>query len=117
MIAENPKELHMLSSINENHEIPRKGDKLFYYEIIEMAVLFIGIIGVVIPSVGIPLVYSYKKRKLEEEHKTNNIALAYQILSQRPEVTMDEVKELIVLSGGAEPPKIETSQIDYVNRI
>lgn len=71
-----------------------------WYEVVEMAVGFIGIVAVVIPSVGFPLCYCYKKRKLEEEHRTNNLALAYQILSKRPEVTMEEVKDLIRLSGG-----------------
>lgn len=80
---------------------------MFYYEVLEMLVGFVGIIGILIPSVGFPLAYYYKKKKLEEEHRTNNLALAYQILSQRPELTLDDVKELIALSGGVEPPKLD----------
>lgn len=80
---------------------------MYYYEVIEMIVGFIGVIGILIPSVGFPLAYSYKKKKLEEEHRTNNLALAYQIMSKRPEVSLDEVKQLIVLSGGADVKNLE----------
>ena len=73
-----------------------------YEEVLEMMVGFIGTVMVLIPSVGFPLFYKYKRRKLEEEHRTNNLALAYQILNQRPEVTMDEVKQLIALSGSSD---------------
>ena len=90
---------------------------MLYYELIEMVVGFICIIGIAVPSVGFPLLYYYKKKKLEEEHRTNNLALAYQILSKRPEVTMEEVKELIVLSAGTVPQKIGTSQSEDTNRM
>ena len=88
---------------------------MFYTEIIELAIVFIGIIGTIIPSVGFPLAYYYKKKKLEEEHRTNNLALAYQILSQRPEVTLDDVKELIALSGG-EVQRIDGGSFDISKR-
>lgn len=78
---------------------------MWQYEIVEMIVGIVGAIGIIIPSVGIPLYFSYKKKKLQEEHRTNNLAIAYQILSQRPEVTMDEVKKLMVLSA-ADPTEV-----------
>lgn len=81
-----------------------------YYEIIEMAVAFIGIIGTVIPSVGIPLTYYYKKRRLIEEHRTNNLALAYQILNSRPELTLEQVKELVALCGDTEVLRLEDTK-------
>lgn len=81
-----------------------------YPEILEMIVAFMGIIGTVIPSVGIPLAYSYKKRRLIEEHRTNNLVLAYQILNKRPELTLEQVKELVALCGDTEIPKLEDTQ-------
>lgn len=83
---------------------------MFMYEVYEIIAVFLGIIGVVIPSVGIPLAYYYKKRKLIEEHRTNNLALAYQILTKRPELTLDQVKELVVLSGGSEVAKLDDNR-------
>lgn len=83
---------------------------MYVYELLEIVAVFIGIIGVVIPSVGFPLAYYYKKRKLIEEHRTNNLALAYQILTKRPELTLDQVKELVVLSGGSEVAKLDDPQ-------
>lgn len=88
---------------------------MFYSEVLEMAVGFIGIIGIIIPSVGFPLAYHYKKKKLEEEHRTNNLALAYQILSQRPEISLEEVKELIALSGGNQIIDSASSEISRRN--
>ena len=73
-----------------------------YEEALEMILGFAGTFVILIPSIGFPLFYKYKRRKLEEEHRTNNLALAYQIMSQRPEVTMEEVKELVALSGGSD---------------
>ena len=73
----------------------------------EAAVVFAGLIGIVVPSVGIVLGTSFKRRKMEEEHRTNNLALAYQILASRPEVTMNDVKELISVSGSPELKGIE----------
>lgn len=73
---------------------------MFTHEIIEMVIGMVGIIGIICVSTSIPFRYYYSKKKLEEEHRTNNLALAYQILDKRPEVSLDDVKELIQLSGG-----------------
>lgn len=41
----------------------------------------------------------YKQKKLEEEHKTTNLALVYQILNARPELSLEEVVALIDQKG------------------
>jgi len=46
-------------------------------------------------SVVVSEIMEYKKKKMIEDHKTNNLALAYQILSTRPEATLDDVQALI----------------------
>ena len=43
---------------------------------------------------------SYNEKKLVEEHKTANLALAYQILSARPELSLKDVMGLIEMNEG-----------------
>ena len=40
-------------------------------------------------------VSEYKNKKLDEERKTTNLALVYQILSARPELSLEEVLALV----------------------
>lgn len=68
--------------------------------------IVVGICGMLGITIGTPLYFVYKKKqielqrsKIEEEHRTNNLALAYQILSARPKVTMEEVKQLVDMAG------------------
>lgn len=63
-------------------------------------IICLSIVAIVFISDGYEKVSSYKMKKLEEEHKTANLALAYQILSTRPEMTLDDVKLLIETSNG-----------------
>lgn len=58
-------------------------------------VFWISVTIIVVGSVLITEVTDYKKKKLVEDHKTNNLALAYQILSARPEATLEDVQALI----------------------
>lgn len=74
-----------------------------FWVIIAIVVGICGMLGIII---GTPLYFVYKKKQIdlqrkqiEEEHRTNNLALAYQILSARPEVTMEEVKQLVDMAG------------------
>lgn len=73
-----------------------------FWAIVAIGLGACGLLGILM---GTPLYYVYKKRmidleksKLIEEHRTNNLALAYQILSTRPEVSMDEVMMLVDLN-------------------
>lgn len=59
-----------------------------------LAVTIISVVSIVVPSYT-----SYKKQKMIEERKTNNLALAYQIMSARPDVTLADVEHLISISG------------------
>lgn len=52
-------------------------------------------------SAIIDAVSNYKKKKLEEEHKTTNLALVYQILSARPELSLEEVMTMIDSNSSA----------------
>ena len=55
-------------------------------------------VTIIIVSQGseiIEAISQYKSKKLEEEHKTTNLALIYQILSTRPELSFEDVIALI----------------------
>lgn len=51
-------------------------------------------------STIIDAVSDYQKKKLIEEHKTTNLALVYQILSTRPELSLEEVMMLVDMEQG-----------------
>lgn len=59
-----------------------------------IAVIIVSVVSIVVPSYT-----SYKKQKMIEERKTNNLALAYQIMSARPDVTIEDIEHLISISG------------------
>ena len=74
-----------------------------FWIVVAVAIGVCGMLGILI---GTPLYFVYKKKqidlqkkKIEEEHRTNNLALAYQILSARPEITMEDVKQLVDMAG------------------
>ena len=55
-------------------------------------------VTIIIVSQGseiIDAISKYKSKKLEEEHKTTNLALIYQILSTRAELSFEDVIALI----------------------
>lgn len=65
-----------------------------------IGVLIVGIIcatGIFISEGDkiIKAVSEYKNKKLDEERKTTNLALVYQILSARPELSLEEVLALV----------------------
>lgn len=62
--------------------------------------MWLSIVTIVVVSIAIPSFSNYQKQKLIEDRKTNNLALAYQILQARPDVTIDDVQRLIGMSGG-----------------
>ena len=75
-------------------------------ELYETLVVFGGITLIVAISVTVPLVFKFKHSKMLEEHKTNNLALAYQILQARPELSLEDVQKLIEMSDGSTDPML-----------
>lgn len=63
-------------------------------------IFWICITIIVVASIAIPSYSSFQKQKMIEDRKTNNLALAYQIMSARPEVTIEDIQHLIEVSGG-----------------
>ena len=82
----------------------------YYYEFLQMLVVFGSGICIAVPAIAITLYTKLKRKKIEEENKTNRLALAYQILAQRPEVSMDEVKELVMLTSTEKIPGIDVEK-------
>lgn len=62
--------------------------------------MWLSIVAIVVVSIVIPSFSNYQKQKLIEDRKTNNLALAYQILQARPDITIEDIQRLIMMSGG-----------------
>ena len=65
-----------------------------------MMIMWLSIVAIVVVSIAIPSYSNYQKQKLIEDRKTNNLALAYQILQARPDITIEDIQRLIGMSGG-----------------
>ena len=65
-----------------------------------MMIMWLSIVTIVVASIAIPCYSNYQKQKLIEDRKTSVLALTYQILSARPDITMEDIQKLIELSGG-----------------
>lgn len=71
-------------------------------DFLNICATFLGVCGILGIVIAVPLDYlhrskqiRYEKWKLEQESQTNKLALAYKILSERPEVTIEQVQQLV----------------------
>ena len=67
-------------------------------DLVYIGVGFLGICATIGVSVGIPLSFKYRTQKMMEEYRANNLMLAYQLMQERPEITIQEVKNLLEYS-------------------
>ena len=65
-----------------------------------MMIMWLSIVVIVVVSIAIPSYSNFQKQKLIEDRKTNILALTYQILSARPDITIEDIQKLIERSGG-----------------
>ena len=63
-------------------------------------IICVSIVSIVFIAEASEKISRYNEKKLVEEHKTANLALAYQILSVRPELSLKDVMGLIEMNEG-----------------
>ncbi|BCN32583.1 hypothetical protein [Anaeromicropila herbilytica] len=70
----------------------KNGDEYIMGVVFIICVTIVAIVGI---SEGGERRNKYRLRKLEEDSKTAKLALVYQILSSRPELTLEDVQKYI----------------------
>lgn len=76
---------------------------MLFWFYITMIVLIGSVCGIITKAIDSKT--KLRRKQLEENAKTNNLALIYQIINTRPDITVQEIGQLLQLSDNSMTPR------------